>query len=194
MEGLIKFYREGIKSNLIKNPLGMFFLFFISTINIYTTFVVTFIVISFVIGEMNKKSFNILTILPIKTKNIIEVMYVSIYLVIGIGGLIGTIIFSVIFGESFSVKFVVLSLMLIMVNLLVPENFSRGMNPSIGGWFGLMAIFYGVLAFCMITGVEYTNLKNIISEYSLVAILSSILLVGFSLKSSYDRSIRKIYG
>lgn len=138
---------------------------------------------------MDKGKYNILAIMPIKTKDIVKIPFISSY--------ISTIIVHVILivtayarGENkVPLYLTILTVSLVIINFIISITFSSGMGVDEGCGVGLFTIVFLIIGL----GVNYSivvGLQNIIQYNLILTLIIDIMLVLLTLKYSYKWTLK----
>jgi len=138
---------------------------------------------------MDKNRFRILSVMPIKTKDIIKIPFISSYIAAGIVHLI-LIGYSLVTGENKVTAYLtILTVSLVIMNLVIPVIFISEMAVDDGGGVWIITVLLMLLGIAINYGIVVGFDSN-----SILTIMIDILLVFITSKLSYKWTVNNVYG
>lgn len=186
----IKLYGKLIRYRMMNRYIAEFILIYTSML-LNLSVVSGMIVLGFIISHKKEdKVYNFVSILPCKTKDIVKVKYISEYVPIVLAYIISGFIL-IIKGETVSYIYQ-MSIILASINIIIPVIKINGMKDedNLVVSFLLSIIFLLDLGFY---ALRMTNDLRMMEDTVLLSLISLGIVV-WTLRISYKRSLKNIYG
>lgn len=172
----------------------LFILTIVFTISPISGSIVGFISCYSILSNSYNDIYNLLIIMPLKTKKLIGSLYCPLIFVNLGGYLLGGLI-SLIITTYLPVQlFLTGAIVIILQNLIIPSSFKHGFasSPSLG--FGVLLILFGLISAFMNFIIYSNEVTLLLRQYSLPIFLVGTALLILSTLHSYKKSLSHIYG
>lgn len=187
-------YKKLIDTKLIAFPTGLLFITMLLSISPISGSIIGFITCYFILNNSYKDIYNFLTIMPIKTKQLIGSLYCPlIYVNVG-GYILGSIVGIIVTGLLPIQFFLTATIVIILQNLLIPMSFKYGFNSSPSLSFTVSLVGVGILSALLNLMIYSDAFLPQIKLYSIQLFLVGIILIILSTLYSFKKSLAKIYG